>query len=763
MSGNFIYNLDRLKPSSIGGGALVGRKVFMDGVLKGDYSLAIVNRELAAALIDGGIDLSLFTAEQDWKSDELLKQRSDVRARCMDSYPKDTRFDIHLRNTWPPSCRGMIGTINAYVCFAWEEAEFPQHIVSEFNEHLDLVMVTSRFVETALRQSGVTIPVYTVGNGTDHLGKSAKLKGHNVARGQVKRILHVSSCFPRKGADILVRSFAKEFKRVDNVELLIKTFDNPHNDIKSKIADAISEFPDAAPIELISTNLSSEELAALIKSADLLVAPSRGEGFGLPLAEALLLDVPVATTNYSGQLDFCRPETAWLFEHHLVPSSAHVAGSDSLWAEPSAEGLGKVMRQAIEMQALSQKKASLGKTLLTKHFKWSDVVRRVGAAISEFEQSNFRTLSDIANANKITLVSSWEQVCGIATYSHHLFETPALAPTLARVLGREHRGDVCSTILGGTQAHVSVERPWGYDRAGIERLAAALQADTSPIIWIQHHPGFFSNEDMSFILKSARRTSSRMIIATLHNAKALLQGGADPDWLADLDIVFVHNANDAQIITSRISGTNVKVIPHGILKFDLTNDPPSGNFTIGNFGFLLPHKNIPKLLMGFYLAQQFDPRFKLKLLNCVRHELGSQREAAIIREMIIQLGLSSSVDFREEFLEDHEIINELQRCNLLCFPYGESDESATGAVRIALAANRPLLCSQESVLRDIHHCSLQLQSLEPKVIAEALLTIASCPEIANIFDLKRNKFAERYSYERIAVRYLQTIEDHLTL
>ena len=44
-------------------GRLAGRRVFFDGVFKGDYSLALVNRNLARALLKNGVDLTLFCPE----------------------------------------------------------------------------------------------------------------------------------------------------------------------------------------------------------------------------------------------------------------------------------------------------------------------------------------------------------------------------------------------------------------------------------------------------------------------------------------------------------------------------------------------------------------------------------------------------------------------------------------------------------------------------------------------------------------------------
>lgn len=214
-----------------------GKTVFFDGVFKGDYSLAIVNRQLAQALIDLGINLTCHTAEDDWQSDINLAAAPDIIRRMRDDYPFKETFDIHLRNTWPPVTHNMVGRQNAYVAFAWEELEFPQYLVDRFNRDLDLVTVISNFVHESFERSGVTIPVEVTGNGCDHLSAIADDVPPPLPDGGRRRILHVSSCFPRKGVDVLVDAFLNSFRADDPVELVIKTFPNPNNILASVLAD----------------------------------------------------------------------------------------------------------------------------------------------------------------------------------------------------------------------------------------------------------------------------------------------------------------------------------------------------------------------------------------------------------------------------------------------------------------------------------------------------------------------------------------------
>src|ERR1700761_7083433 len=179
--------------------------ILFDGVFKGDYSLAVVNRHLAEALIKSGVELACFARDAGWQSDSLLGQMPLVRERMLNTPPSDGVFDIHIRNTWPPATHDMVGKFNAYACFAWEESEFPAKLVDRFNRDLDLVMVASTFVKRALVDSGVTIPIEVVGEGADHVLKIAP-SPVPALRGR-PRLLHVSSGFPRKGVDCLIQAY----------------------------------------------------------------------------------------------------------------------------------------------------------------------------------------------------------------------------------------------------------------------------------------------------------------------------------------------------------------------------------------------------------------------------------------------------------------------------------------------------------------------------------------------------------------------------
>ncbi|GES46736.1 hypothetical protein RsS62_59880 [Rhizobium dioscoreae] len=735
-----------------------GKTVFFDGVFKGDYSLAIVNRQLAQALIDLGINLTCHTAEDDWQSDINLAAAPDIIRRMRDDYPFKETFDIHLRNTWPPVTHNMVGRQNAYVAFAWEELEFPQYLVDRFNRDLDLVTVISNFVHESFERSGVTIPVEVTGNGCDHLSAIADDVPPPLPDGGRRRILHVSSCFPRKGVDVLVDAFLNSFRADDPVELVIKTFPNPNNILASVLADRRDRLAEAPLITIIEQHYSPSQLHALYRSAAMLVAPSRGEGFGLPLAEAMLLDVPVVTTNYSGQLDFCRPDTAWLIDCHMSASQAHVAGSHSLWAEPSVEHLGMQMRAVLDRPDEACSRTERAKSLLKAHFSWRSVAIRTLSALTK----SARAAAQPRREWTIDLISSWQQQCGIATYSQHLYNTPAFEDRIDHIFARRIMDDALPEVpVDSTEAAPrSLSRLWGYDLASLKRLAGRLEQARGDVLWMQHHPGHFSTPDMELLAQPIAATSHRLRVLTMHSVKEALRGGT-LGWTRAFDIVFLHSAEDAAAV-SAAGHPNPIVMPHGVLL--VPEDAPApdpSHFTIGSFGFLMPHKNIDRLVLAFAEALNYEPRLRLKLFNCTVPNDESRAARAMIENLIAYLGLSDKVSARFDFIPEGELRRELMTCDLLSFLYGHSTETATGAARIAMSVDRPLLCSRSPVLRDLWPFSHVVKSTEIECIAEALLSLAQNPALLSMLDRDRRQSAHWYSYPRIAARHVTAIEKML--
>ncbi|MDA4635542.1 hypothetical protein NZA98_31395, partial [Escherichia coli] len=62
-------------------------------------------------------------------------------------------------------------------------------------------------------------------------------------------------------------------------------------------------------------------------------------------------------------------------------------------------------------------------------------------------------------------------------------------------------------------------------------------------------------------------------------------------------------------------------------------------FTIGSFGFLMPHKNIDILVQGFAKARLFEPRLRLKLLNCMVPNDESRASRVLIENLLTHFDL----------------------------------------------------------------------------------------------------------------------------
>ncbi|MCY4044084.1 MAG: glycosyltransferase [Cellvibrionales bacterium] len=95
----------------------------------------------------------------------------------------------------------------------------------------------------------------------------------------------------------------------------------------------------------VEKTFNRKDTLALMSCLDCYISLHRSEGFGLTMAEALMMDIPVIATNYSGNVDFMTTENSYLVDYELVKTKkrfgAYPAGT--IWAEPSIQDAAKNM------------------------------------------------------------------------------------------------------------------------------------------------------------------------------------------------------------------------------------------------------------------------------------------------------------------------------------------------------------------------------------------------------------------------------------
>ena len=122
-------------------------------------------------------------------------------------------------------------------------------------------------------------------------------------------------------ADELSKSYSKDQIQINlKIANLKKLPIENENTIRSIVSNPL--------INLHLEDLSRQETLEFIANADLYISPHRSEGFGLTIAEAMCMRVPVLCSRYSGNLDFTNDETAHLIDGKEIECTRE----DYLWA-----------------------------------------------------------------------------------------------------------------------------------------------------------------------------------------------------------------------------------------------------------------------------------------------------------------------------------------------------------------------------------------------------------------------------------------------
>jgi len=707
-----------------------------EGPYDSSYSLAILNRQLALAVADRGHAVALHATEGpgDYQPDAAFLAANPAVAALAaqaDVLPQGA-VQVTSRNLYPPRVDDLNSRLNLLHAYGWEETGFPRAWVEQFNAHLQGLTVMSEHVRKVLIDNGVSVPMEVCGLGTEHLlGPQAE----SVPLPPLKpyRFLHVSSCFPRKGLEELLEAYGRAFHADDPVSLIIKTFPNPHNTVEALLANQRRRHPAYPHVVVLQDDFSDAQLRCLYGEAQALVAPSKAEGFGLPLAEAMQLGIPVITTAWGGQLDFCNEATAWLIDFQFEWAQSHFEQWASVWAKPDVDHLATLLRRVWQAEpAELQAKTQAAQLLLQRDYQWPQVAERLERSVARLVASPSRLQP------RFGWVSSWNVRCGIASYARQLIEAiDPQAPIFA-----DH---VSQTLSADGPA---VQRCWSTSNDSLERLEQALLDAQLNGVVLQFNYGFFDFQSLRWLLLRLQQRKIKLIV--------MMHCTLDPpdqpakrlallvDALAGCDRILVHSPADLNRLKDLGLQSNVALFPHGLLASPVPRRPRSHAMVrltrpfkrrhrIASYGFCLPHKGLLELIEAVKLLRDRGWSIRLEMYNA---EYPSPLSTALIaeaRQRIAQLGLRRQVRLHTAYQSDAQSLCQLAQTDLIVYPYQQTQESSSAAVRHGLAAGPPVCVTPLPIFEDVARVTHQLPGTSASALADGLAQVlrqARCGEPA---------------------------------
>ena len=158
----------------------------------------------------------------------------------------------------------------------------------------DMLLPCSEHEATIMRAMGLTQPMTTVPLWIDTAAIRATAVSEVTEPAGRPRLLFIGQLTPRKGYDLLVRALPAVLQAHPTTVLGIVSGLNPAD--RAAMEQSAAELGVAHAIHFLG-RVADDHLINLFRSSDLYVTPTRYEGFGLTLLEAMAGTCPVVTSD----------------------------------------------------------------------------------------------------------------------------------------------------------------------------------------------------------------------------------------------------------------------------------------------------------------------------------------------------------------------------------------------------------------------------------------------------------------------------------
>jgi glycosyltransferase involved in cell wall biosynthesis len=269
-----------------------------------------------------------------------------------------------------PTCR------HAYriAYLAWEFASPPTDW-PDLSPLVHEIWTCSEFSREALLKSGYKIPILVVPHDIPP-APAPRVRGAGPFT--VLCMADVRSSLNRKNPMASVAAFREAFGDDPGARFLLK-LNGPVAGLQAQQPEFAQSIKASPNIEVIDKFMDDSEMDDLFQRADVLISLHRGEGFGLPMLEAMAKGIPVVATGYSGNLQYMDQDVAALVGYQIVPPPKDPVYKSILtgWAEPDvAEAAAYLKKLRSDRPYYDEMAGKCYERAQDRHRRWPDIFNR---------------------------------------------------------------------------------------------------------------------------------------------------------------------------------------------------------------------------------------------------------------------------------------------------------------------------------------------------------------------------------------------------
>jgi glycosyltransferase involved in cell wall biosynthesis len=487
---------------------------------------------------------------------------------------------------------------------------------------------------------------------------------------------------------------------------------------------------------------SVKDLVTYYHAADLFLCMSEHEGFCVPLVESMYHHIPIIA-----------------YDSTAVPYT--LSGAGILIKEKKHDDV-----------------AALIDLVLSDHELLRKIIDGQNRRLSELNPEKLMTqLLEVVNKTisgeysvpqrdiEVAMITPWCANDGIAQYSRSLISNTLIAdPALDfHIFASDTGGETKWEGNNVKRCWTPLEPP--------STLMNAIARDDCQIVHVQFNLGFFRLQHLADIIKGVQDLGKKIII-TFHSTAPVIVGNsvvdlqAYTDMFSKADLIMVHTKIDFDRLR-RYGIPKPFIFPHGFPKPDpsiFTADPSvmsmiRGRPIIAMNGYILPHKGILETIRAIKILLYRYPSIILILACSLHHDPTSKAYYEQCRNEIRQLGLERNVTFITDMYATDEIIQLLSLADLVALPYKDTQESSSAAVRLPLAACRPVIVTDRTIFSEFSEEVLKIKDCTPAEIAKAITSILESEDLKGRLIEAATRRASRDSWKNVGGTYAQLLRE----